>query len=192
MNGYERRTEQKKSRVRAAALELIRVYGTDKTSIKEIANKAGVSPASIYNYFGSKQGLMKDAIIWSLEERWKANEDLWNSDLPFPELVQRALSTKDSFIDQVDVEYLADPEIKQLIDDYYRRRYPRAVTEFLDKGRREGFIRESISVEAATFYLRMCQEALLRSELLKDENKSLLKELFNLMLYGLAGKPIDE
>ena len=63
MNGFERRTELKKDKIRTAALKLFCTYGPDKTSINEIAQEAGVSPASIYNYFGSKEGLMKDTII---------------------------------------------------------------------------------------------------------------------------------
>ena len=47
MNGFERRTEQKKDKIRTAALELFCTYGPDKTSVNEIAQKAGGSPASI-------------------------------------------------------------------------------------------------------------------------------------------------
>jgi AcrR family transcriptional regulator len=58
-------------------------YGPDKTSVNEIAQKAGVSPASIYNYFGTKEGLMKDSIINLLESSWKLREELWDSERHF-------------------------------------------------------------------------------------------------------------
>lgn len=83
MNGYERRTELKKDKIPTAALEPFCAYGTDKTSINEIAQKAGVAPASIYNYFGSKEGLVKDTVINLFESSWKAKKELWESDLPF-------------------------------------------------------------------------------------------------------------
>lgn len=41
MNGYERRTELKKDKIRTAALELFCQYGPDKTNINEIAQRAG-------------------------------------------------------------------------------------------------------------------------------------------------------
>ena len=48
MNGYERRTKQKKDKIRTAALELFCKYGPDKTSINEIAQQAGVSPGEYF------------------------------------------------------------------------------------------------------------------------------------------------
>lgn len=197
MNGYERRTELKKDKIRAAALELFCLYGTEKTSISEIAQKAGVAPASIYNYFGSKEGLMKDTIINLLESGWQARKELWETDLPFPELMQRALSMNYNFIDHINLETLralfdADPEIKRLVDDFHTHRYPYIVGQFMEKGRREGYIRQELSVEAATIYLKMYQDVLQQPEILKNRNKDILKELCDLMLYGLAGQPIAD
>ncbi|ATW27467.1 TetR/AcrR family transcriptional regulator [Candidatus Formimonas warabiya] len=195
MNGYERRTESKKNKIRTAALELFCMYGTEKTSINEIAQKAGVAPASIYNYFGSKEGLMKDTVIDLLESGWKARKELWETDLPFPELLKRALSMNDDFIDYINLETLralldSDPEIKKLADDFYQHRYPEIVGQFIEKGRREGYIRKELSIEAATIYLKMYQNVVQQPEMLKNRNKDLLKELCDLMLYGLAGQPI--
>lgn len=193
MNGYERRTELKKNKLRAAALELFCAYGTDKTSINEIADKAGVAPASIYNYFGSKEGLMKDMTANLLEEGWQARKELWESDLPFPELIKRSVSMGYDFIDHIDLEtlrvLLTDPEIKKLMDDYYKHRYSDIVNQFIEKGRGEGYIRSDLSIEAATIYLKMFQYIFLQPEVMKNRNKDLWKDLCDLMLYGLAERP---
>ena len=143
MNGYERRTKQKKDKIRTAALELFCKYGPDKTSINEIAQQAGVSPASIFNYFGSKEGLMKDTIIDLLDSSWKLREELWESELPFPELLKRTVTMKNEFFDTIDLSnFLAlinsNPEIKKHIDDFNQKRYPQLVRKFIEKGRREG------------------------------------------------------
>lgn len=193
MNGYERRTELKKNKIRAAALELFCAYGTDKTSVNEIADKAGVAPASIYNYFGSKEGLMKDMTVNLLEDGWRARKELWETDLPFPELVKRAVSAGYDFIDHINLETLrilfADPEIRRLTDDFYKHRYSDIVSQFIEKGRREGYIREDLSIDAATIYLKMFQDVFQQPEIMKNRNKDLLKELCELMLYGLAKRP---
>jgi AcrR family transcriptional regulator len=193
MNGYERRTEAKKDKIRTAALELFSAYGAEKTSVSEIAAKAGVAPATIYNYFGSKEGLMKDTVIGVLEESWKSRRTLWESELPFPELVKRAISMSDGFFDRVSLETIkslfeSDPGTKKLVDDYNRNSYPSIVRLFLEKGRREGYVREDISLEATTVYLKMYQDLLMQPGLLKNRNKSLIKELVDLMIYGLAGR----
>lgn len=197
MNGYERRTELKKDKIRTAALQLFCMFGTEKTSVNEIAKKAGVAPASIYNYFGSKEGLMKDTVINLLENSWKARKELWESDLPFPELLERALSMNDDFIDRFNLEALralldTDPEIKKLADDFHKNRYPYIVSKFIEKGRREGYIRKEISNEAAVIYLKMYQNAIQQPEIMNNRNKELLKELCDLMIYGLAGIPVTD
>ncbi|MGI6467887.1 MAG: TetR/AcrR family transcriptional regulator [Syntrophomonadaceae bacterium] len=197
MNGYERRTKQKKDKIRTAALELFCKYGPDKTSINEIAQQAGVSPASIFNYFGSKEGLMKDTIIDLLDSSWKLREELWESELPFPELLKRTVTMKNEFFDTIDLSnFLAlinsNPEIKKHIDDFNQKRYPQLVRKFIEKGRREGYIRKEISFEAAMIYLTMYQELLQRPELQQKINNELLKELLDLMIYGLAGQPVHD
>jgi AcrR family transcriptional regulator len=197
MNGFERRTEQKKDKIRTAALELFCTYGPDKTSVNEIAQRAGVSPASVYNYFGSKEGLMKDTIINLLESSWKLREELWNSELPFPELLKRSVTMKDDFYDRIDLDNFLDLlnsniEIKKHIDDFNKKRYPKIVQKFIEKGRREGYIRKEISLEAAMVYLTMYQDVLQRPEMKKRINSELLKELLDLMIYGLAGQPISD
>ncbi len=196
MNGYERRTELKKDKIRTAALELFCKYGTDKTNINEIAQKAGVSPASIYNYFGSKEGLMKDTIINLLENSWKSRKELWESDLPFPEALKRTVSMKDDFLDQINLDGFcallnSNPEIKKLIDDFNKNRHPHIVRKFLEKGRKEGYIRKEISFDAAMIYLTMYLDVLQRPEMQKNLDSELLKELLDLMIYGMTGQPIN-
>ena len=60
MDGFERRKEQSKEDIRRAAEELFSRFGADKVSVNDIARKAGVSQATIYNNFGSKDELVHD------------------------------------------------------------------------------------------------------------------------------------
>ncbi len=66
MDGYQRRREQKKENIRLATLDLFTVHGMKKVSVSDVARRAGVSPVTIYNYYGSKQGLMHDVAKWAL------------------------------------------------------------------------------------------------------------------------------
>ena len=197
MNGFERRTEKKKERIYTAAFELFCKYGTDKTNINEIAEKAGVSPASIYNYFGSKEGLMKETIINLLENSWKTRKELCESDLPFPELLKRLVFMKNEFFDQIGLDSFwallnCSPEVKKVVDDFNKTRYPYIVSKFLEKGHKEGYIRKEISLAAAITLLTMYQEVFMKSEMQKKANNKLIKELLDLILYGLAGRAISD
>jgi AcrR family transcriptional regulator len=57
VDGFERRRDKKAKQIFSASLELVSHYGFDKVSVNEIAGKARVSPATIYNYFGTKEQL---------------------------------------------------------------------------------------------------------------------------------------
>ena len=43
-----------RARIRLAALELFGAQGFDKTTIRQIATRAGVSPGLVIHHFGSK------------------------------------------------------------------------------------------------------------------------------------------
>jgi AcrR family transcriptional regulator len=48
--------------VLGAALELFADQGFDRTTVRAVARRAGVDPALIYHYFGSKDGLLEAAL----------------------------------------------------------------------------------------------------------------------------------
>jgi AcrR family transcriptional regulator len=50
--------EQARQRVERAALALFAKQGFDAVTVQEICGRAGVSPATFYRYFGSKEGVI--------------------------------------------------------------------------------------------------------------------------------------
>ena len=104
---------------------------------------------------------------------------------------------KNEFFDQIDLDnvwalFNSNPEIKKIVDDFIKTEYPYIISKFLKKGRREGYINKEISLEAAMIFLTIYQEVLMRSELQKKVNNKLIKELLDLILYGLAGQAISD
>lgn len=196
MNGYEIRTKSKQDKIKSAALELFKEFGIEKTSINEIAKKARVSPASVYNYFKTKNGLVielaKDIIESSLEEK----ETLWNSDLPFSVLLEQAIKNQNLFISTTHLELLKifveeSDDVEKIANEVFSIHYLDLLDKFIEKGRKEGFIQRNISTKAMMYYLRMYQELVQDPKLINAENQELIEELYDLMLYGLVGKPIE-
>ncbi len=178
-------------------LELLQLYSPEKISIQDIAKKAGVAPASIYNYFGSKEGLMKEVIAALLEENWRKRKTLWEADRPFPELLKQTLLMKDNFINHINLEALktlmeADPDIRKMVDAYENEKYPQIVRRFVEKGRRTRYLRTGLSTESIIIYLKMYQFILRQPDMLHNKNKRLLNDLCELMLYGLIDRPAPE
>lgn len=56
-----------KERVVLAAVELIAVNGYRATSMRQVADRAGVRAPSIYNHFASKDALVAAAMEWVLD-----------------------------------------------------------------------------------------------------------------------------
>ncbi len=59
---YREIREEKKALIREAALELFAKGGYHATSISKIAEKANISKGLIYNYFDSKEDVIKDLL----------------------------------------------------------------------------------------------------------------------------------
>ena len=59
--------EVRKKEIMDTALELFAIEGFDKTSISKIAAKAGISKGLLYNYFSSKEDLIKSIIFVGLD-----------------------------------------------------------------------------------------------------------------------------
>ena len=60
---YEQIREQKRALILETALRLFADEGFHSTSISKIAKGAGISKGLMYNYFGSKEELLKDIVI---------------------------------------------------------------------------------------------------------------------------------
>lgn len=197
MNGYEKRTKNKQEKIKSAAFELFSNFGIDKTSINEIAKKARVSPASIYNYFKTKDGLVIEVAKDIIESSIKEKEVLWNSELPFNVLLEQAIENQNIFINPTNLEFLKifieeSDDVGKIVDDIFNKRYLNLLEIFIEKGRKEGFIKRNITTKAMMYYLRMYQELVQNPEVINSENHALVEELYDLMLYGLVGIPLDQ
>ena len=51
-------TERKKEEICTRAMELFRQYGYEQTTLQDISSASGMSTGSIYNFFGSKEGVL--------------------------------------------------------------------------------------------------------------------------------------
>ncbi|MGD9142667.1 MAG: TetR/AcrR family transcriptional regulator, partial [Dehalococcoidia bacterium] len=106
MNGFERRTEQKKESIRRAAIELFQLYGFNKVSIGDIARKANVSHVTIYNHFGSKEELIRDVIKTVTYDMIEKSREIIDGDKPFLEKINQIIFRKSSLAGQYQGELI--------------------------------------------------------------------------------------
>lgn len=198
MNGFERRRERKREAIRQSALDLYMQHGLSSVSIAAIAEAAGVSQVTIYNYFGSKDGLTRDVIVCYLDQYLKDFEAFCQGDLPYPEKLKHLLLRSGAF-DHLHIEFMEtflsdDPEMAEIIANYEAKLIPLFMA-FIEEGKRLGYFNSALSTETVLFYIHLFNsQALskLRQEKNDERRRQMYKEIFFIFFNGVAGeRPID-
>jgi AcrR family transcriptional regulator len=129
---------ESKHKIMAAAFKLIAKNGYEDTSIAMIANTAGVSKGLLYNYFTSKEELVKALVMGAMEEGDNLISELFNDD------PKRTLSNLFSWFFQ---------EMRERPDHW------RLMTELTFKIEKFDFVHEIVTGKLTEYYTVM--EALL-------------------------------
>ncbi|ANA82772.1 TetR/AcrR family transcriptional regulator [Paenibacillus glucanolyticus] len=191
MNGYQLRTEKKKEQIMKTAFDLISKYGVDKTSITEISKHARVSPVSIYNYFGSKEELIRMTFIDYMSKIMNEYEKLLEEPIPFQEKLKLLLGSRMNSVDQINVDFIQisnEPSVREHIEAFYKERTIPFFVKLIEQGKQEGDIDPHISIEAALFYIQVFKDALARPGFIAQASPTMLRDIDRLFYYGLIGR----
>ena len=195
MKAHERRIERNKERILRATLELFQVHGIKKTTTTDIAQKAGVSPATVYNHFGSKDDLVRAAVKYFLTGAAADFRNIMEGDLPFMEKMEQVLLYKSDMFGQYQGELLQtiiseDPEIRQLVDSVSRVEITPYVIDFYEEGKRQGYINPELSTKTIMRFSEITRRGMAAESSLSEDpeyNRKLLEDLIPLYLYGIMG-----
>lgn len=198
MDGFARRRTRKKKAILKAAQNLFSRSGVKNSNIADIAREAEVSQVTIYNYFGSKEGLVREVVLEMMEDKWKEFEALISSEIPFPEKIQEMVDNKSQttrefekaeFLDPV---FFQDPVVKEYIDRFYQERTIPSVRKLISQGRKEGYLPPFISDEAILAYLARFKDIAQDQEIMAPGKKKLRQDITYLFFYGLFGNKPGE
>ena len=202
MDGFERRRERSKEDIRRAAEELFSQFGADKVSINDIARKAGVSQATIYNNFGSKNELLHDyhhTIVNKIASRFRGILLMKKSWVDrFQGLLQSWIDIADQYrIDIRDSGSLSSPTLRRETeatssDDPIGTEIEMAFREFIKEGKEQGGLRPDLSDDAIVTYINFFQQGVsnnagIREKMRRDQKLS--DDLLSLFMYGISGSP---
>ncbi|PWA06063.1 TetR/AcrR family transcriptional regulator [Pueribacillus theae] len=199
MNGYERRKQKKMEQIFGASIELFFKYGFQKVSVNEIADKAKVSPATIYNYFGTKEQLYTDSLINWMDKQLAQYEDILDSGLSFPEKTKEIM-----LLEAKNLKILADefPKISssklsgvvQMMDSYSEQKIEHFFKKFVALGKQEGYIRKDQTEEMMMRYFTMFQNELRRYWEASNQEWApwSMDQLMELFFYGVAGRTLPQ
>lgn len=195
MDGFERRKERKRESIRRAALELFQAHGFQKVSVSDIARKANVSQVTIYNHFGSKEGLEREVMKWLFTTMLEKYRGIIEGEGDFLEKLETIVFDKTQILSQYQGELVQaairrDPEMERFIESMWQREVNQMVLDFFEEGKRQGYVDRGLSEEAILAYYGILRRGILaNSDLLNTEHSAeLMRELMSLFAYGLDGK----
>ena len=200
MDGFARRKEQSKEEIRKAAWELFGQFGVERVSIVDIAHRAGVSQATIYNNFGSKETLVRefvtamvDRLMNRVQEVLAYDKPYWEKMAAFIHIVAEMMAngrpaeggvtafTSNSALQN-------DPEIRK-IRDSAQARMTVLLSGLIREGKEQGQIHSDLSEAALQVYFKAFMDIFIdpQFQLQYAKDPGLVQDLGSLMIHGLGG-----
>ena len=200
-NGFTRRKEQSKENIRKAARELFSQFGVERVSIVDIARKAGVTQATIYNNFGSKENLVRefvtnvvDQLVNRVQESLTPDKKYGEKMAGFIQFISEIMaherpSDADSTVFTASLDLLNDPEIKH-IRDSAQEKMTNLLLGLVHEGKAQGQINLDLSEEAFGIYFKAFMDIFTDPQLQFRfyNDPKLVQDLGLLMINGLSGQ----
>lgn len=163
MNGFEKRTQQKMQTIKDTAFALLnQPAGVEGLRMDILAKEAGVSKATIFKYFHSKEKLIQQVFMDFLDRMGAESMTFLSQDLTFEEKLMALAKVKIQYLDTVDQQFFldlmahysqkADAELAAKMHAYNQRYYD-VMVQLLQQGRKEGKIDLKYSDEFLLLYL---------------------------------------
>lgn len=198
MDGFERRKEQSKEEIRKAAWTLFSQFGVNKVSMMDIANKAGVSQATIYNNFGSKDALVREFVNQAVAllsngvqqsiETGQSYQEKMTAFFQFIAAMMADGSPSSSgravFAGSLDLQN--DPELKEIRMKAYEE-MSALLLGLIDEGRQAGQVNPDLSEEALRIYFTAFMDVFVNPALRDQfrQHPGLVMELGAMFMGGL-------
>jgi AcrR family transcriptional regulator len=195
MNGFEKRAEQLKARIRTVVLEMLQTCEPKNIRIADIAAEAGVSQVTIYNYFSSKEELIRDVFkqfYWGKVEEFERFIEAQPTFKQFVEYV--ILEDKEAFRKftpaAIQEMMRSDEEISRDIDEIYRTKGLPLVTKLIEGYKQKGEISDKVSTTTILAYINMFNaqsRMLLEQAEQSGQGDVFFEEFIHLFFYGICG-----
>lgn len=189
MNGYEKRTQEKRAAIIKAAQALFAENGVRLVSVTDIAERAGVSRVTLFKYFGDKEGLAREAMASWIKALIGEYRGVVAADKPFSEKLLALLSLRTTRRNKIGEQFISatawdDPELQRLIADMARESAFAIIKDFLQQGREAGYIDEQLDDEAILTYISVIAPLVQKPEYIK-KGTAFHTSMFNLFMGGL-------
>lgn len=191
MNKYEIRTNEKKNAIIKVSLKLFGEKGYSKVAIKEIAKLAQVSQVSIYNYFESKENLMKVCINSFMDDLIEESMKILSLEITFEEKVKTATNKCNLGINSYIMRFFTDEALKDktlfdMLHEHTNDKMSHLYLEFIRLGKKDQIIRDDIDEMTILSFIRAVNN-INPDDFTVESLVDYQKKLQHLILYGIIG-----
>lgn len=196
MNGFEKRASRIKDKIMDATFGMLRESDPKGIRIADIAGRAGVSQVTIYNYFGSKEALVREVLIRYLDRAVLDFEAYMNEGHSLKEKIAHIIDLEKSVYRDIPPALLKsivgeDPELAAYIEKTYREQSIPMTVRIIEEGKASGEIAPDVSVASVLAYIQLYMnqyEALLAMADKSEDRDVFLEGMVHMFFYGLCGK----
>lgn len=178
----------------SSSFELFSKHGFQKVSVNEIAENANVSPATIYNYFGTKEQLFTDMLMNWMDRQLEQYEKILDAASSFPDKAKDILLLEAKNLKVLSDHLRISPftevgDLKQIFETYSEQKIIPFFMKFVAIGKQEEFIRSELTEEMIMLYFHMYKNELVRHwKASNQEQIANIDQLMELFFYGLVGE----
>ena len=192
MNGFELRRKKKIDDILNVAFELLKTEGIKSANIKSIAEKAKVSQVSIYNFFGNKENLIRQAFFRFMDQEIEGFASIVKSELTFREKAKKMLSLSYESYNAINQDFINsaienDPQVMKFLEEFGNTKAIPLCMELVEQGKQEGAIDKDLSPNAVLLFINAVNTALHTTTSAKER-----MDLGKLLYHGLFYNAKDE
>ena len=192
MDGFEKRRQRIKQKIKDAAWNLFEEKGYKNVSMQTIAAVAEVSKVSIYNFFEHKLGLVEELLIDYLHVSFDNLQNVVQQPISFLKKLElllaqphNPLSASPNLFQEPEIiaVFFQEDKLPSNPATIIRQAIEPLLSSLIAQGKKEGTIEKNIEQEAILSYIKALRGLMDLAETTKEK-----LDYSWLLLYGLRGK----
>ncbi|MNW37791.1 transcriptional regulator BetI [compost metagenome] len=196
MNGFEKRANLIKEKIMRTTLDMLRTSDPKRIRIADISKMAKVSQVTIYNYFGSKEELLRDVFKSYIDTAVHEFGEYMDGNHSLKEKIEHIIFLEKEAYRELPPKLIKDlviddHELAAYIEKLYQDVSMPMMVRIIEEGKNSGEISEDVSVENVLafiqLYMNQYQTILEMAERSEDMDR-FLEGMVQLFFYGVCGK----
>lgn len=196
MNGFEKRANLIKEKIMKTTLDMLRTSDPKRIRIVDISKMANVSQVTIYNYFGSKETLLREVFRNYVDNTIREFEDYMNEGHSLKEKIEYILflekASYKEFPPRLIKELLIeDDELTRYIEEQYKEKTIPLTVRIIEEGKTSGEISDDVSIEIVLAFIKLYMnqyETILEMAQNSGDMDKFLEGMVHMFFYGICGK----